>query len=90
MSKNDVFQPWRKFQPDTDGSPHLWVQFKGTDLCADFHCACGYHGHLDVDFAYTVGCPECGRVYECSGHVELHDITGNLGEHKIKNVKVAS
>lgn len=71
-----TFQPWRKFQPDTDGTPHGWIQWKGTGVCLDFHCKCGAHGHLDAEFAYYVKCGACGQVYEMSGHVEAHPIDG--------------
>lgn len=36
--------------------PHGWIQWKGTSVCMDVHCACGAHGHVDADFAYTLKC----------------------------------
>lgn len=42
----------------------VFVQWKGTEVCLDFHCACGYDGHLDAAFAYGLECNACGRVYE--------------------------
>ena len=69
-----TFQPWRKFQPDTDNTPHGWIQWKGTGVCLDFYCKCGAHGHLDAEFCYFVKCGKCGQVYEMSGHVEAHPI----------------
>lgn len=68
------FQPARKFKPEADGAPHGWIQWKGTDVCMDFHCKCGAHGHVDADFAYYVKCGKCGQVYEMSGHVEAMPI----------------
>jgi len=65
---------WRKSQPDTDGTPHGWIQWKGTDVCLDFYCKCGAHGHLDAEFAYHVKCGRCGQVYEMSGHVEARPV----------------
>lgn len=44
-------------------SPHVWVQYKGTQLCADFHCSCGARGHIDDGFAYTAECGACGQVW---------------------------
>jgi hypothetical protein len=54
-----------------EGKPHGWIQWKGTDVCLDVYCACGHHGHVDAEFAYTIRCPECGQVYETNGHIEL-------------------
>jgi len=53
-----------------DGSDlEMFIQWKGTDLCADFHCDCGYDGHLDSEFAYYVKCGGCGTVYELGTQV---------------------
>ncbi len=51
--------------------PHAWIQWKGTDVCADIHCACGAFGHIDGQFMYFVKCDKCGRIYEVNGHVQL-------------------
>jgi len=56
------------------GKPHGWVQWKGTEVCMDVHCVCGYHSHIDVAFAYNVQCPKCKRVYMCNGHIELIEL----------------
>lgn len=56
------------------GSPRGWIQWKGTDVCMDIHCKCGYHSHVDADFAYFVKCPKCGTVYMCNGHIELIEV----------------
>ncbi|WP_145670196.1 hypothetical protein [Bradyrhizobium stylosanthis] len=50
-----------------EGSPeetHAFIQWKGTDVCMDFHCECGAHNHFDGYFAYTVKCQHCGAVWE--------------------------
>lgn len=44
--------------------PEVFLQWKGTDACMDFHCECGAHCHFDGDFAYCVKCPHCGTVWE--------------------------
>jgi hypothetical protein len=44
--------------------PKAFIQWKGTDVCLDFHCTCGEQGHIDDDFAYYVQCMACGAVYE--------------------------
>jgi hypothetical protein len=40
-------------------NPHVFVQWKGTDVCLDFFCDCGGGGHYDGDFAYGLRCSEC-------------------------------
>lgn len=58
------------FRKSTDS--YAWIQFKGTDLCADMHCSkCGESDHFDGDFCYYWECPNCGQIYELNGHVEL-------------------
>ena len=50
---------------DSDApNPRAWVQWKGTNVCMDFHCECGAHCHFDGYFAYTVKCPHCATVWE--------------------------
>ena len=56
------------------GKPHLWIQWKGTDVCCDIHCACGAHLHHDGDFMYFVKCPHCQQIWECGTHVTLYPI----------------
>jgi len=55
--------------------PFGWIQWKGTDVCADIHCACGALMHIDADFLYHIQCPYCQQVYECSGFIDLHPLT---------------
>lgn len=52
------------FSYDGVERPHAFVQWKGTNVCMDFHCECGAHCHFDGYFAYTVKCPHCGTVWE--------------------------
>jgi hypothetical protein len=52
----------------------MFIQWKGTDVCLDFHCPCqpedtAYSSHLDGFFAYFVRCPRCGAVYEMGTQV---------------------
>lgn len=39
------------YKPPT---PHGWIQWKGTDVCMDFHCECGEANHYDGYFAYQI------------------------------------
>jgi hypothetical protein len=51
--------------------PSAFIQWKGTNVCADYYCLCGEQFHLDVEFAYAVQCPDCNRRYEVSSMIEL-------------------
>ncbi|HUV65936.1 MAG TPA: hypothetical protein VMW24_18725 [Sedimentisphaerales bacterium] len=62
-----------EFTPAKD--PSAWVQWKGTNVCADVNCSCGNSWHIDGDFYYFVQCPECQRVYEMNGNIELIELT---------------
>jgi hypothetical protein len=44
-------------------TPRAFIQWKGTDVCMDFHCTCGEQYHFDGFFAYAVKC-NCGKVWE--------------------------
>ena len=66
----DKAKAW-DIQETYQDKPHGWIQWKGTDVCMDIYCHCGYHSHIDAEFAYHVKCPKCGRVYFCNGHIEL-------------------
>ncbi|BAK52839.1 hypothetical protein F373_gp027 [Bacillus phage SP-10] len=54
---------------------HGRIQWKGTDVCMDVYCKCGYHGHIDEYFVYHVRCPKCKRVYACNAWVELKELS---------------
>jgi hypothetical protein len=43
---------------------NVFIQYKGTDLCADIYCDCGTHLHVDQYFAYAVQCGECKAIWE--------------------------
>lgn len=48
-----------------------FIQWKGTDVCMDFYCDCGWHNHYDGYFAYEVECGQCGEVFAPSSSVEM-------------------
>lgn len=54
--------------------PSSYAQWKGTALCADIYCRCGYHSHIDAGFVYFVRCPKCRRVFMLSPHVRLIEV----------------
>jgi hypothetical protein len=57
-----------------EGKPHSSIQWKGTDVCMDIHCACGELSHFDGDFCFFIKCPKCGRIYYCNPHIELIEL----------------
>lgn len=61
----------------------MFIQWKGTELCADFHCDCGYHGHIDADFAYHVRCDGCGQVYEMGCQVVARKVDIDAEESRV-------
>lgn len=57
--------------------PYVFLQWKGTDACMDFHCLCDREnepagvGHFDGFFASYLKCVRCGRVYKLPTNLEL-------------------
>ncbi len=49
--------------------PYAFIQYKGTDICMDFHCDCGAHCHHDGYFAHVVQCPHCKTNWKMPDHV---------------------
>lgn len=68
-------------EPGTPGIPgdevpgtNVFIQYKGTDLCADLYCDCGTHLHYDGYFAYAVKCWGCGSVWELPQMVTMKKV----------------
>lgn len=38
------------FIGDEPENPYAFIQWKGTDVCMDFHCECGAHCHFDGSY----------------------------------------
>lgn len=51
------------------------IQWKGTNICCDIHCECGYMGHIDGDFAHFYECIDCGRKYALGTNIKLIELT---------------
>ncbi len=51
--------------------PYAWIQWKGTDVCMDVHCECGYDGHVDGEFVYYWRCPSCKSLFALGANVRL-------------------
>ena len=56
--------------------PHIWIQWKGTDVCADVRCTCGNDEdhHVDQSFFYEWKCPSCGKMWAIGCHVQMREI----------------
>lgn len=63
-----------EIQEKYDSISNGWIQFKGSDICMDIRCKCGYSSHIDAGFAYNVQCPSCFIIYMVNGHVELIEL----------------
>lgn len=69
--------------------PHAFIQWRGTDVCMDFYCDCGRHGHYDGDFAYTVKCPGCNQVWEMPWNLFPRKVDENTTDkYSIESAKV--
>jgi hypothetical protein len=48
------------------------IQWKGTEVCCDFHCECGGYAHLcGVKFMYQIKCDKCGVVWDVPSRIVL-------------------
>lgn len=68
-------------QDNPEGEAHGRIQWKGTDVCIDLHCKCGYHGHFDGDFFSLYECPRCHTKYAVGQNVKLIPLTDEQREH---------
>ena len=73
--------------PKFTGKPHVWVQWKGTNVCADIQGSCGESSHYDGDFMYLIRCPHCRKVWEVGTHVTLYE---PVREYKADDVDTAA
>jgi phage FluMu protein Com len=74
MKKAKDHQEALNIQEHKNDIPIGWIQWKGTTVCMDIHCKCGYLSHIDSGFAYHVKCPRCNTIYFCNGHIELIEL----------------
>jgi hypothetical protein len=64
--------------------PSAFIQWKGTDVCMDFHCECGAFCHFDGDFCYVVQCPHCNTKWEMPFMVYPRKVTSETFSHDPK------
>lgn len=69
--------------PEKPKGSHCFIQWKGTDVCADVHCSCGNADHVDREFFYYWGCAKCGQVYEVDCYVRLKAIQDRKERERI-------
>lgn len=69
MTQEDL--RWRRISAARPVGPVVFIQWKGTDVCADLHCECGERGHYDGDFMYRVRCAHCGQLYDVGCYASL-------------------
>ncbi len=69
-------------QDNPKGEAHGWIQWKGTQVCIDLYCKCGYPGHVDTEFFYHYECPKCNQKYAVGQNVKLIP----LNEEQVKYV----
>lgn len=60
----------------------MFVQWKGTDVCVDLHCRCGFEGHFDGMFAYYLNCPNCDTTYEMPHTFVLAEVAYDPDQHE--------
>jgi len=58
----------------TSKNAQTFIQWKGTDVCMDWYCECGYHNHIDGDFYYDVECEKCHKIYVVGTEVKLYPL----------------
>ena len=66
------------FSTPEGSDARMFIQWKGTEVCLDFTCACGQSGHLDGGFAYYVQCPSCEATYQMGTQVIAKRVVGDL------------
>lgn len=72
----------------------MFIQWKGTAVCLDFrctcgydgHCTCGYDGHVDSGYAYFIECGGCGAVFEMGTQVIARRVEDSNGRSTVVTV----
>jgi hypothetical protein len=83
MSDDDGFDLTKSFDKS-----HAYIQWKGTDVCMDFHCECKAHCHFDGYFAYAVKCPHCGAVWQMPSNLFPRKMAREDDDYWFDNAKL--
>jgi hypothetical protein len=75
---HDWYQQVYEANDPTPKEPHGWIQWKGTNVCIDLRCSCGYLGHVDAEFFYFYECNKCHAKYAVGQNVKLIPLTQEL------------
>ncbi len=51
--------------------PSGYIQYKGSDICIDLECKCGWDDHFDGAFLFGFTCPKCGISYLLQDIIEF-------------------
>lgn len=82
---DDFYTRVHEANDPTPSGPYGWIQWKGTSVCMDTHCVCGYRGHFDGEFFYFYECPACHARYAVGMNVKLIPLTPEFVESAVKN-----
>jgi len=59
----------------TEHTRPTFIQWKGTNLCMDFHCPeCETDNHYDGDFMHFIRCSGCFAVFELSTGIDVRKL----------------
>lgn len=73
MDKHEEYIEWI-IDKSKMREPYVYIQYKGTDICCDVNCSCGYHAHIDTIGLYRYACPKCKKVFALVHNVKLLEI----------------
>lgn len=69
------------FTRPSESDASMFIQWKGTDVCVDFICECGEHGHFDGGFMYYLQCPTCESIYTMGTQVVVKKVGPDFEEN---------
>lgn len=53
---------------------NIFIHWKGTNICMDFTCSCGYTAHVDGSFIYNIRCSQCLKIYKMPKDIQLVEV----------------
>lgn len=70
-------EPLTEADIPTEARDFVFIQWKGTNVCLDFHCSCTSDdfAHFDGWFAYLLKCNSCGKVWKLPQILQLTEAT---------------